>query len=63
MHEFEVQSMTCGHCVSMVTRAVKGLDSQAKVDVDLPTKKVRVETSEDRDTVAATLAEAGYATA
>jgi len=60
MYEFEIQSMTCGHCASHVTRAVKSLDAQAKVEVNLPTKKVLVESSEDRASVAAALAEAGY---
>ena len=61
MQEFEIQTMTCGHCASRVTQAVKNLDAQAKIEVDLPTKTVRVETAEDRASVAAALAEAGYA--
>jgi hypothetical protein len=36
------------------------LDAHAKVQVNLTTKKVLVESSEDRATVAAVLAEAGY---
>ncbi|KWT70873.1 MULTISPECIES: heavy-metal-associated domain-containing protein [unclassified Variovorax] len=60
MHEFEIQSMTCGHCASRVTQAVKGLDPQAKIEVNLPAKKVRVESAEDRASVATALAEAGY---
>jgi copper chaperone len=60
MIEFNIESMSCGHCVSVVTQAVKSVDPQAKVDVDLATHKVRVETSEDRETVAAALTEAGY---
>jgi copper chaperone len=60
MIEFNVEAMSCGHCVSVVTKAVKSVDPQAKVEVDLPTHKVRVETTEDRETVAAALSEAGY---
>ena len=60
MIEFTIESMSCGHCVSVVTRAVKSADPQARVEVDLPTHKVRVETTEDRETVAAALEEAGY---
>lgn len=60
MFEFEVQSMTCGHCASRVTQALKSLDGQAKVEIDLRSKKVRVQTVEDRDSVTAALAEAGY---
>jgi copper chaperone len=60
IEEFNVASMTCGHCVSVVTKAVKSVDPQAKVEVDLPTHTVRVETDEDREAIAGALAEAGY---
>ncbi len=61
MYEFEVQSMTCGHCASRVTQAIKNLDATAKVEVELAAKKVRVQTVEDRGRVVAALADAGYA--
>ncbi len=60
MLEFNVEGMSCGHCVSRVTEAVKQADPTAGVEVDLATHKVRVETGEDRATVAAALAGAGY---
>ena len=60
MHQFEVQAMTCGHCASHVTRVVKHLDPQAKVEVNLEKKTVLVESSEDRASLAAALADAGY---
>jgi len=58
--EFNVEAMSCSHCVSMVTQAVKSADPHAEVEVDLSNKKVRVQTREDRETVAAALTEAGY---
>ncbi len=60
MLEFEIQSMSCGHCVSAVTQAVRDIDPQARVDVDLPTHQVRVQTEVPRDKVVAALTEAGY---
>lgn len=60
MFEFNVDGMSCGHCVSRVTQAVAQADPAAKVDVDLAAGKVRVETSKDRQTVAAALTDAGY---
>ena len=60
MLEFNVEGMSCGHCVSRVTQAVKHADPAARVEVDLGTHKVRVETREDRQTVAAALTDAGY---
>ncbi|NPC58708.1 heavy-metal-associated domain-containing protein [Caenimonas soli] len=63
MIEFDVQAMSCDHCVDAVTRAVKLVDPQAKVEVDLAAKKVKVESSRDRAFIAGALAEAGYPTA
>ncbi|MDB5890269.1 MAG: Heavy metal transport/detoxification protein [Polaromonas sp.] len=62
MIEFEVKDMSCGHCVGAVTKAVKQVDPAANVQVDLATKKVSVESSEDRASLAEALAEAGYPT-
>ena len=60
--EFTVPDMSCGHCVGVITKTVKALDTSATLSVDLPTKKVTVQTTQDRATVAAALAEAGYPT-
>ncbi len=58
--EFNIPAMSCGHCVGAVTQAVKSLDAAAQVSVDLASKKVVVQSSQDRQAVAAALAEAGY---
>ena len=60
MMEFKVEAMSCGHCVAAVTEAVKAVDPQAQVEVDLGTHTVRVETPSARDVVAKALSEAGY---
>jgi len=60
--EFNIPAMSCGHCVSAVTQAVKALDPAAQINVDLASKKVVVETSQDRGAVLAALADAGYPT-
>ena len=46
--EFNIPSMSCGHCAGAVTKAVRAIDPQAEVTVDLTTKKVTVQTSGDR---------------
>ena len=58
--EFNVPDMSCGHCAGVITKTVKALDANASVNVDLTAKKVTVQTTQDRATVAAALAEAGY---
>ena len=60
MIEFTVPEMSCGHCVGAITRALKAADPAAQVDVTLADKKVRVQSTADRQALAAALTEAGY---
>ncbi|MED5622392.1 heavy-metal-associated domain-containing protein [Ideonella sp. BN130291] len=61
MITFEVKDMTCGHCVSTITKAVKQADSAAQVRVDLPTHRVQIEPGEaDAGELADAIKEAGY---
>jgi len=60
MIELRVEGMTCGHCVSAVTRAVKAVDPEANVQVDLGTGKVRVDSRSSADALGKAIAEAGY---
>lgn len=61
MIAFEVQDMSCGHCVKAITEAVKELDAQASVNVDLGTRRVEVESSQSAAALQAAITEAGYA--
>lgn len=60
MIELNVKDMTCGHCVGVVTRAVKSVDPQANVQVDLESKRVRVEGGKSADELIQSLGAAGY---
>jgi copper chaperone CopZ len=60
MIEMNVKDMTCNHCVGVVTRTVKQVDPNADVQVDLPTKRVRVDTAHSFGELAKALSEAGY---
>lgn len=60
MQAFEIQSMTCGSCAGRITRAIKDLDPQARLDVDVKQRTVRIDTNEDRPSLVAALTEAGY---
>jgi len=44
MVEFQVQGMTCGGCAARVKRAIQAVAEDAQVEVDLPSKTVRVQT-------------------
>jgi len=58
--EFNIPAMSCGHCVKAITQALQQLDPAATVSVDLPAKQVTLQTSQEREKVAAALTEAGY---
>jgi copper chaperone len=60
MQVFNVQGMTCGHCVKAVTQAVQALDAKAKVDVDLAGKIVSVQSTLTAEQVLAAIREEGY---
>ena len=60
MIEFTVADMTCGHCASTITRAVKDVDSASRCEVDLGAKKVRIESSHAAGEFKAAIEEAGY---
>ena len=57
---FDVQGMSCGHCVRAVTQAVQQLDPQAKVTVQLEQGKVEVDSTQPREAIAKAIAEDGY---
>ena len=60
MIEFQVEGMSCQHCVAAVTRAIQGQDAAASVQVDLERGRVRVESSGSVDRLQAAIADAGY---
>lgn len=60
MIAFEVNDMTCGHCVSTITKALKDADKNAQVQIDLATHRVQVESSVGADELADAIKDAGY---
>ncbi|MEV8469930.1 heavy-metal-associated domain-containing protein [Ralstonia sp. UNC404CL21Col] len=57
---FSVTGMSCGHCVSAVTRAVQQVDAGANVQVDLDKQTVAVTSGASADAVKAAIEQAGY---
>ena len=60
MYQFNVPDMTCGHCVSTITKAVKSEDPQAKVEINLGQYLVKIESTLSQDEIAQQINEAGY---
>jgi len=61
MIELTLPTMTCGHCVKTVTAAVQQVDAAAKLQIDLPTHQVRIESTRSAADFERALAEEGYA--
>ncbi len=60
MIELVIPDMSCGHCVQVVTQAVRGVDPAAQVEVDLAARRVRIQSASAVPAIAAALAEEGY---
>jgi copper chaperone len=58
--EFTLPDMTCGHCARTVTAAVQRVDAQARLQIDLPTHKVRIDSAQDAEAFRRVLADEGY---
>ena len=60
MQVFNVEGMSCGHCVKAITQALQAKDPAANVRIDLATKEVGVESVLTADQVIAAISEEGY---
>ncbi|WP_028996619.1 heavy-metal-associated domain-containing protein [Azohydromonas australica] len=60
MIAFQVNDMSCGHCVGAITRAVKATDPQAQVDVDLARHLVRIDSAAQAAQLRQAIEDAGY---
>jgi copper chaperone len=60
MQVFNVEGMSCGHCVKAITEAVQAKDPAASVRVDLAAKEVGVDSALTVDQVIALISDEGY---
>jgi len=60
MIEFTVNDMTCGHCASTITKAVKGVDAGATCEIDLGARRVRIASEREAAEFQAAIDDAGY---
>lgn len=58
--QFEVEGMSCDHCVQAVTKAVRAIAPNAEVAIDLASRKVSVNGDDRRDAIATAIEDAGY---
>ncbi|HKU95478.1 MAG TPA: heavy-metal-associated domain-containing protein [Vineibacter sp.] len=62
MHRYTVPTMTCGHCAATIEKAVKGVDPQATLSVNLPAKEVTIHSGVEETRIAEAIRAAGYET-
>ncbi|AZG13001.1 MULTISPECIES: heavy-metal-associated domain-containing protein [Cupriavidus] len=60
MIQFQVEGMSCNHCVGAITRAVQAVDPAAQVSADVPSQSVKVESAADRHALQQAIETAGY---
>lgn len=60
MQIFNVQGMTCAHCVRAVTTAIQNEDPAADVQVDLDRGEVKVQSQLGAEQVMGMIEEEGY---
>ena len=58
--KLHIESMTCGGCARSVTAAIKDVDPAATVDIDLPGRNVKIESSQPVESFTKALEEAGF---
>jgi len=60
MLKLKVAGMTCGGCVSSVTRAVTTAAPGAKVKIDLQSGEVAIDSPAPKQAIVAAIKDAGY---
>lgn len=60
MIELTLPTMTCGHCVRTVTATVQRVDPEARLQVDLPTHRVSIESDKPSQDFVRELTEEGF---
>ena len=59
-HVFQVQGLSCQHCVRAVEAAVRALDPQARVQIDLARGRVEIESTQPHEALAQAIEAEGY---
>jgi len=61
MITYHVNDMTCGHCAGLINKALKAIDDESKVTVDLDRRLVSVVSTQSTiEEIRDAISEAGY---
>lgn len=60
MLDLTLPEMTCGGCARGVTAAIKAVDADAELQIDVASRKVKVTTKASAEAVTRAVTEAGF---
>lgn len=60
MYIFQVPKMSCGGCAGTISNAIRQVDEQAVIEIDLAAKTVKVGSEKAQADIAAAMTNAGY---
>ncbi len=61
MISFQIDDMSCGHCVGNITKALQAVDAQAQLQFDLPQHQLHIEGAPAQAAVySKAISDAGY---
>jgi copper chaperone len=60
MIEFNVKDMSCSHCASTITAAVRGVDAGAGCEIDIESRRVRITSARRAEEFAESIRKAGF---
>lgn len=60
MLRYNIENMTCGHCVATVTKAVHGVDASAAVRASVADQSLEIDTGASSEAIRTAVTAAGY---
>ena len=60
MLRYTIETMTCGHCVGAVTKAIHGVDASAVVRADVAGRSLEIDSIAASEALSVAVAAAGY---
>jgi copper chaperone CopZ len=60
MYQFKVKGMTCRSCVNAISNAIKAVDSQVEISVDLPSQSVKVKSQKGLEEIGQIIERIGF---
>ena len=60
MTTFNIPKMSCGHCKATVEKTIHAIDPEAKIEFDMASRRITLDSRAKPDNVQVALASAGY---